>query len=112
MEILHDLVDQQIGEGIDNIPLVGSCNTHDDSPSGGGALLSLVRIHLAPADRTSGRSASPEIPLLEGAQPQQAFHYIEYFRQEFTCRIQLIDTTYFFLSISGTSVLQAFLTIT
>jgi hypothetical protein len=112
MEILHELVDQQIGEGINNIPLVGRCNTHDDSPSGGGALLSLVRVHFAPADHTSDRSASPEIPLLEGAQLQQAFRYIEYFRQEFTCRIQLTDTTYFFLSISGTSVLQAFSTIT
>jgi hypothetical protein len=90
MEILHELVDQQIGEGINNIPLVGRCNTHDDSPSGGGALLSLVRVHLAHADHTSGRSASPEIPLLEGAPTTASISL----HRIFQTGIYMQDTTY------------------
>jgi len=40
-----------------NIPLVGWCNAHDDSlGGGGGALLSHVRVHLAPAGNPGSRS--------------------------------------------------------
>jgi len=44
-------------DGWMNIPLVGWCNAHDDSlASGGGALLSHVRVHLAPAGNPGSRS--------------------------------------------------------
>jgi len=39
------------------VPLVGWCNAHDDSlGGGGGALLSHVRVHLAPAGNPGSRS--------------------------------------------------------
>jgi hypothetical protein len=63
-----------------DIPLVGRCNAHDDSLGGGGALLSRVRVHLAPADDTSGMSGSSESLRFEEHKLLHAYN----FRQEFT----------------------------